>query len=63
MDAIGIFTEERAPNEFGEPGSLLERTLSDFSGPAGKSIKAMVSRGDTWDMDVQWRVGPLEWDA
>ena len=63
VDAIGIFTEERAPNEQGEPGQLISRRLSDFSGPAGNSIRAMVTQGDAWDMDVQQRLDPLEWDS
>lgn len=62
MNAIGIFIEERAPNEFGEPGPLVSRRLRTFTGPAGNSIKEMVTRGNAWQMDVQARVGPLEWD-
>ena len=62
MHAIGIFTEERMPNEFGEPGGLVSRRLSSFSGSAGNSVKAMVTRGNAWLMDVQERIGPLEWD-
>ena len=62
IDAIGIFTEERMPNELGEPGYLISRRLSNFSGSAGSSVKAMVTHGDAWQMDVQERVGPLEWD-
>lgn len=62
MNAIGIFAEERAPNELGEPGALLSRRLSTFSGPAGNSIREMVTRGDVWQLDVRERAGPLEWD-
>ena len=62
MDAIGIFTEERMPNELGEPAYLISRRLSDFSGLAGNSVKAMVTHGNAWQMDVQERVGPLQWD-
>lgn len=61
MDAIGIFYEERSPDEFGEPGALISRRLITFSGPAGYSIKEMVTRGNEWEMDVQERVSPLEW--
>jgi hypothetical protein len=63
IDAIGIFTEERAPNEQGEPGPLISRRLSNFSGLAGNAIRAMVTHGDEWDMDVQQRLDPLEWDS
>ena len=63
MDAIGIFTEERMPNEHGDPGYLISRQLSDFSGSAGNSVKAMVTHGNAWQMDVQERIGPLEWDV
>lgn len=63
VDVVGIFTEERAPDERGEPGPLIERRLSDFSGLAGNSIRAMVTHGDAWDMDVQERLDPLEWDS
>ena len=63
VSAIGIFTEERDPNELGEPGPLLSRRLNDFNGPVGSSIKAMVTHGDAWHMDVQDRIGPLEWDS
>jgi hypothetical protein len=62
MNAIGIFSEERMPNELGEPGYLISRQLSGFSGSVGSSVKAMVTHGTAWDMDVQERVGPLEWD-
>jgi hypothetical protein len=50
------------PNELGEPGYLISRQLSGFSGSVGSSVKAMVTHGTGWDMDVQERVGPLEWD-
>ncbi|MCI4567179.1 hypothetical protein [Lysobacter sp. CFH 32150] len=63
MNAIGIFTEERAPNEQGDPGPLISRRLNNFSGPAGSSLREIVRHGNTWQMDVQDRVGPLEWDA
>ena len=63
IDAIGIFSEERAPNELGEPGPLISRRLNDFSGPTGSAIKAMVTHGDAWGMDVQQRLDPLEWDS
>ena len=62
MSAIGIFTEERMPNEHGEPGYLISRQLSGFSGSAGSSVRAMVTHGNAWRMDLQGRVGPLEWD-
>ena len=63
MNAIAIFSEDRAPDELGEPGALLSRRLHDFAGPAGNSIRAMVTQGDAWRMDVQDRAGPLEWDG
>lgn len=63
VNAIGIFAEERTPNERGEPGVLISRRLSSFSGPAGHSIREMVTRGDAWHIDVQERAGPLEWDT
>jgi hypothetical protein len=62
MNAIGIFTEVRMPNALGEPGYLVSRQLSGFSGSAGSSVKAMVTHGTAWQMDVQERIGPLEWD-
>lgn len=62
MNAIGIFTEDRTPNELGEPGVLVSRQLSTFSGPGGNSIREMVTRGGAWHMDVKERAGPLEWD-
>ena len=62
MNAIGVFTEERAPTEVGEPGPLISRRLHHFNGPAGSSIKELVTRGNAWQMDVRDRVGPLEWD-
>lgn len=62
MHAIGVFTEERLPNASGEPGHLVSRQLCGFSGSAGSSVKAMVTHGNAWQMDVQERVGPLEWD-
>ena len=61
MDAIVIFCEERSPDEMGEPGALISRRLITFSGPAGYSIKQMVTRGNEWEMDIRERVGPLEW--
>ena len=63
VHAIAVFDEERVPDEVGEPGELLSRRLSTFTGPAGNSIKARVTHGDAWHMDVQERVGPLEWDG
>lgn len=63
LNAVGVFTEERVPDELGEPGPLLSRRLDTFSGPAGSALKAMVTHGDAWHMDVQERVGPLEWDS
>ena len=63
MDAIAVFTEERMPNERGEPGMLLSRHLDNFSGPGGDSIREMVTAGEDWQMDVQDRIGPLEWDS
>jgi hypothetical protein len=62
LSAIAIFTEERAPDERGEPGPLISRMLNDFSGPAGSSIREMVTDGDAWDIDVRQRLDPLEWD-
>ena len=63
MNAIGIFAEERKPNELGEPGVLVSRRLRSFSGPAGHSLREMVTHGDAWHIDVQERAGPLEWDS
>lgn len=63
LDAVGIFSEERLPDEAGEPGMLVSRRLSRFSGPAGDSLRTMVTRGDAWQMEVRGRIGPLEWDA
>ena len=63
LDAIGVFKEERMPDEAGEPGYLLARRLTTFGGPAGKSLLEMVSQGDAWHMDVQERIDPLEWDS
>lgn len=63
IDVVGIFSEERAPDERGEPGPLIERRLTDFSGPAGSAVRAMVTHGDEWDMDVQEQLDPLEWDS
>jgi len=62
MDAIGIFTEERIPDELGEPGELVSSRLRTFSGPGGDAMRALVTRGSAWDMDVQGRAGPLVWD-
>lgn len=63
VNAIGVFCEERAPDEVGEPGPLLSRRLDTFKGAAGSSIKAMVTQGAGWDIDLQERIGPLEWDG
>jgi hypothetical protein len=63
LNAIGIFKEERVVDEVGEPGQLVWRRLDTFSGPAGSSIKAMVTTGNAWHMDVQERIDPLEWDS
>ena len=63
MDAIGIFLEERAPDEVGAPGDLISRRLTTFSGPTGYSLKEAVTRSRDWEMDVRDRVGPLEWDS
>ena len=63
IDAIGVFSEERMPDELGEPGYLLGRRLTTFGGAAGKSLLDMVSQGDAWHMDVQERIDPLEWDS
>lgn len=63
VNAIGIFCEERAPDEIGEPGPLISRQLDTFGGAAGSSIKAMVTQSDAWDIDLQERIGPLEWDG
>lgn len=62
IDAIGIFSEVRAPDDLGEPGALISRRLSTFSGPAGYSVRDMVTRSNDWTMDVQDRIGPLQWD-
>lgn len=62
MDAIGIFYEERAPDEIGEPGALLARQLTTFSGPTGYVLKELVTRAREWEMDVRDRIGPLQWD-
>jgi hypothetical protein len=63
MNAIGVFTEERAPDDLGEPGPLLSRRLHHFSGPAGNSIKELITRGNAWQMNVLERLDPLEWDG
>jgi hypothetical protein len=42
---------------------LISRRLNDFSGPTGSAIRAMVTHGDAWGMDVQQRLDPLEWDS
>ena len=63
LNAIGVFREERAPDEVGEPGPLISRQLHTFAGLAGRSIKAMVMQSDAWDVDLQERIGPLEWDS
>ena len=63
LSAIGVFEEERMPDELGQPGYLLSRRLSTFGGPAGESLRAMVTHGDDWHMDIQERIGPLEWDS
>lgn len=62
MDAVGIFYEERSPDEIGEPGVLISRRLTTFSGPSGYFIKDMVTRERTWHMEVRDRIGPLQWD-
>ena len=62
VNAVGIFDEERAPDEFGSPGVLVWRRLASFTGPAGYAIREMVTRGDAWRMDVRERAGPLAWD-
>ncbi|QNP40622.1 hypothetical protein [Lysobacter solisilvae (ex Woo and Kim 2020)] len=63
MDAIGIFSEERTPDELGQPGKLISRRLNTFSGPSGYAIREQITRGDAWQMDVLDRIGPLEWDS
>ena len=63
LNAIGVFREERAPDEVGEPGPLISRQLDTFAGLAGGSIKDMVMQGDAWHIDLQERIGPLEWDS
>jgi hypothetical protein len=63
INVIGVFCEERAPDEVGEPGPLISRRLDAFKGAAGPSIKAMVTHGEGWDIDLQERIGPLEWDG
>ena len=62
MSAIGIFIQEHVPDKVGEPGEMLSRRLSNFHGPAGSAIRAMVTHGDAWHMVVQERLGPLDWD-
>ena len=62
VNAVGIFDEERTPDEFGSPGVLVSRRLASFTGPAGYAIREMVTRGDAWRMDVRERAGPLAWD-
>jgi hypothetical protein len=42
---------------------LISRRLDDFGGLAGSAVRAMVTHGDAWDMDVQQRLDPLEWDS
>ena len=63
MDAVGIFIEERVPDAAGEPGELRSRWLDSFSGPAGASLRTLLADGDSWEMDVQRRISPLEWDS
>ena len=63
MSVVGIFHEERAPNEHGEPGPLISRQLNTFSGPSGQAVRDLVTRGNSWDMDVRERLSPLEWDS
>jgi hypothetical protein len=63
VNVIGVFCEERAPDEVGEPGPLISRWLDTFSGAAGSSITAMVMQSDAWHVDLQERIGPLEWDG
>jgi len=62
MDAVAIFSEERVPDEVGQPGALIWRRLNTFSGPAGYSIREMITRGNDWKMVVRDRLGPVEWD-
>lgn len=62
MSAIGVFHEERAPDELGEPGALISRRLDTFRGPTGPALRDLVTRGTDWKMDVRERMGPLEWD-
>jgi hypothetical protein len=63
IDAIGIFCEERSPDELGEPGALISRRLTTFSGPSGYSLRDMLTRGNEWEMDVLARIDPLKWDG
>jgi len=63
MSTVGIFSEERAPDELGEPGPLISRRLHHFSGPTGNSIKELVTRSNDWKMVVKERISPLEWDS
>ena len=63
MDAVGIFYEERIPDEMGEPGDLIWRRLNTFSGPTGYALKEAVTRKREWEMDVHDRIGPLVWDS
>lgn len=63
MDAVAIFYEERALDAYGQPGNLLWRRLTTFSGPTGYELKRLVTRTREWDMDVRDRIGPLVWDT
>ncbi|GAB3350569.1 hypothetical protein [Lysobacter tyrosinilyticus] len=63
MDAVAIFYEERALDSHGQPGNLIWRRLTTFSGPAGYELKRMVTRTREWEMDVGARIGPLVWDS
>ncbi len=62
VNAIGIFDEEWAPDEFGNPGVRVSRRLAAFTGPAGPALREMVTRGNAWKMDIRYRAGPLAWD-
>jgi len=62
MNVVGIFNEEREPDERGDPGELVSRTLSGFSGPAARQLMAMVNQSQDWRVEIDSIASPLEWD-
>ena len=62
MSAVGIYSEERQPDERGEPGDLVSRTLAGFGGPAGEKLMALVRGSDDWRVEIESLASPLEWD-